>query len=267
MDKLFIIQLITSFFVGGAMIAALSLLAEKSSEKIAGIVISLPSTIAISFFFIGWATSPEKIAEISPVIPAMEGGVMMFTVTYLYLSKLKIPKVFSMMLCTIGSLLIWSLFAFPIAITQLTNMWLSFAIYIVFGGIAYYLLTVLPKGTSNHKPLHYTTVQIIGRAIFAGSIITLAVFLSKVLDPFWGGVLSAFPAVFISTLTIVYWYYDSGYLFKVWKNAPMGSIIFTVYPFAAIYTFPAFGIWGGTLASYSVCLVVFWILAKFQHRN
>lgn len=61
-DKLFLIQVVTSFIVGGVFIAILGFIAERSSPKVAGIVLSLPSTMAISFFFIGWTLSPSKIA-------------------------------------------------------------------------------------------------------------------------------------------------------------------------------------------------------------
>ena len=107
MDRLFIVQLITSFVVGGSFIAFMSFIAEKASERIAGMIISLPATIAISFFFIGWALSPQKVAEIAPVLPVMEGVVMLFAVTYLYLSKIKLKKLASITLCLAGGLFVW----------------------------------------------------------------------------------------------------------------------------------------------------------------
>ncbi len=54
MSKLFIIQLIVSFIVGGSIIALLSLAAEKVNKTIAGILIAFPSTVALGFFFLGW---------------------------------------------------------------------------------------------------------------------------------------------------------------------------------------------------------------------
>jgi len=257
MENLFILQLIISFVVGGSLIALLSFVAEKSSEKMAGIIISFPSTIAISFFFIGWTLSPEKVAEIAPIIPITNGIIMLFATTYLYLSKIKIKKIFSMLLCTIGSLLVWFILALPLAIIELSNLWISILGYLILTFISYYFITIRTHEKIFQVPLEYTFYQKISRAVFAGAIITLAVFLAKVVGPFWGGIFSAFPAVYLSTFIIVYWHYDSSFLFKIWKNSPLGSIIFTVYPLTAIYTFPAFGIWGGTTISYLICLLVF----------
>jgi len=80
MDNLFALQLITSFFVGGSLIALLSFIAERASEKMAGVIISLPATISISYFFIGWVLSPVKVAEIAPAAPVLAGGTLMFAV-------------------------------------------------------------------------------------------------------------------------------------------------------------------------------------------
>lgn len=50
MSSIFIIQLIVSFFVGGGLITLLTFLAEKSSSKVSGIILSFPSTALAGFF-------------------------------------------------------------------------------------------------------------------------------------------------------------------------------------------------------------------------
>lgn len=267
MDQLFLIQLITSFIVGGAFIAILSLIAEKANSKLAGIIISLPTTIALGFFFTGWAVSPEAVAEKVVVIPAMEGVMMIFTAVYLYLSKTKIPKLYSMLLCVVGSLLVWGGLTSIIAFLELDNLLVSMIIYLALTIPVYYLVTFKPHVSSNMKPLKYNVSEKIVRVIFGGLIITVVTFLSKTLGPFWGIMFSAFPAVFLSTLTIVYKNYDSNYLFKVWKNTPLASVIFVAYGFAAMYAFPAFGIWVGTLVCYLVSLVVALLISKVPVPN
>ena len=53
-DKIFITKLLVSFFVGGGVIALLSILAEKY-QKYGGIILSMPSTMTLGLFFIGWS--------------------------------------------------------------------------------------------------------------------------------------------------------------------------------------------------------------------
>jgi len=259
MDKLFIAQLVISFFVGGAFIAGLSLLAERSSEKMAGMIISLPSTVVLGFFFMGWALGPDAVARAAIVLPAMSGVIIAFTITYLYLSKR-----FSIAICSIGALAIWFVLSLPLAIYKIENLLLSLGIYLVAFIIGYFYITYKPHQKSSHKRLKYTWFQILLRSIFAGTTITLVVFLSKTLDPLWGGVFSGFPAVYLPSLVIIHKHYDSKFLFRTWKNSPIGSLLFMIFGLSAIYTFPAFGIWGGTIASYLLSMIVFFIIARLK---
>ena len=130
--------------------------------------------------------------------------------------------------------------------------------------MGYYFLTKKNNAPEHIAPLTYSLWQKIGRALFAGSIITLAVYLSKTLHPFWGGVLSSFPATYSSTFIILRWYYDPGMLSKVARSIPFGSIIYTLYVLAVHWTYPAFGIIGGTVVAYTLCLIPFFLLLRFK---
>ncbi len=265
------IQLITSFLAGGIIIALLGLIAEKASEKTAGIIISFPTTIAIGFFFVGWATSPQAVADVAPIIPAMEGVVMIFTTVYLYLSKIRLSKFASLSLCTFGSLLAWAGLAFPLAVTNFNNFFVSVVIYIILTGISYYLITLRTHEKINENPtIKYTYKEKFYRALFAGLVMALAVYLSKTLGTVWGIVFSAFPAVYISTMTILLKKHNSAFLFRVWKNSPVGSLVFVIFAVVAMYAFPEFGLFWGTLISYIISgLAMYWLMkANFTNiRN
>jgi len=267
MTNLFYIKIITSFFVGGIIIAGLSFFAERANKKIAGIVLSLPSTVMIGYFFIAWATSPEAIFDIAPITIATDGAILFFSIVYIYFSKIKINKILSILLSTILGLSTWLIISIPLAIIKFDNLLLSLIIYLIPVSISYYFLTHKNKIEKTPDKLTYSNTQKIGRAIFAGSIIALSVYLSKVIHPFWGGIFSGFPAAFLSTFIILHWYYDSQILFKIAKTIPIGSIVFIIYIWTARYSFPAFGIWGGTILSYLISLVFFFILMKFQNKK
>lgn len=266
MDKFFILQLVISFLVGGGFIATQSLVAERVSGKIAAIILAIPSTAAISFFFIGWVLSPQHIAEIAPLAIMGTAIVFIFVTTYLYLSKIKLPKKLSMLVSVVGAFAVWFGFSIPLARAQFSNLIVAFAACIIAASIAYYFVTVLPKGHGEQPYVKYTKLQMFGRALFAGCIITLAVFLSKTLNPFWGGIFSVFPAAFTSTFLILHWYYDSSFLFRTFKNIPLSSLNFIAFTFTAKYTFPAFGIIGGLATAYLASLVVFLILIASYRR-
>ena len=84
MNKLFFIQIATSFIVGGAGVAFLSFIAERASSRTAGIVLAFPSTGALSYFFLAWALSPEAVAAVIPATFIPLGLTAMFPVFYTY---------------------------------------------------------------------------------------------------------------------------------------------------------------------------------------
>lgn len=266
MTNLFYIQLIASFLVGGAVIAALSFFAERANKKIAGIILSLPSTVVVSYLFVGWVTSANAISGIVPATIATAGSVQMFAIAYLYLSKIKTNKINSIMLSFGGALLSWLILSIPQALIKFDNLPLSIVIYLIAVSIGYYLLTKKNKVQPIQKIIKYSNIQILGRAIFAGFVIALAVFLSKTLNPFWGGILSSFPAAFTSTFIIIHWYYGHDMLAKIMKAVPAGSFVYIGFTIAAKWTFPAYGLILGTITAYLVSLLIFFIFLKRKKK-
>ena len=88
MKNLFLIQLIISFVVGGLFIALLTLVAERVSLKWRGAVLSLPSTVVISFFFIGLTKSPADVtgAAIASVAGTLASS-FIFVLVFSFLAR------------------------------------------------------------------------------------------------------------------------------------------------------------------------------------
>ena len=77
--------------------------------------------------------------------------------------------------------------------------------------------------------------------------------------------MSGFPAAFTSTFVILHWYYGSDMLFKIGKTVAAGSFVYVPFVIASHWTYPAFGIFSGTILAYMVSLVSFFIIMKFQN--
>lgn len=260
--SLFHFQLLLSFLVGGGLVSLLTLLAERASQRMAGLIITIPSTVAMSFLFIGWTIGPDKIPAVMPPIPFGIGAVLMFATTYLYLSKIKLPKPISLTVCLVGALGVWFSLMLPLAIFEINDLRVSLAGFVVFTLLAHYLITKKTHAKSTLQKIHYTLPQILFRGAFIGAIITLAVFLAKTSGPLWGGVFAAFPAVFISSFLILHWHYDSAFLFRTFKNAPLGNIGFLAFVLVSAWSFPAFGTLLGLLVAYAASMGIFLIVAQ-----
>ena len=267
MASFFMFQVLISFVVGGLFISALSIFAEKTNKKAAGIILSLPSTVLVSYFFIGWTLSPQAVAKIVPVTIAGTGLVLIFATTYLYLSKVAIPKVASMFISSVFGLLVWFVGAIPLAIFKFSSLTTALLVYVPITLGGYYFLTLKPKFTTPAKKPEYSLREKIGRALFGGTIIALAVCLAKILSPFWGGIFSGFPALFFSTLIILHRNHNSEYLFRTFHNVPFGLLVTISFPLAAGYTYPTFGIILGSVIAYFVSIIVGLGVYKVTNKN
>ena len=244
-------QLVVSFVAGGAFIALLSLAAERVSPAIAGIILNLPSTMVLSFFFIGWTLGPARVAEIAPALPLTFGVTLLFNVVYV-LVALRVPgKVAGMAVATVAGLGFWFSLTASLAYWRFNQPLLSTAGFAVAVIIAHLVFRRLAKDAAPVR-MHFTTTDIVLRSCCAGGIIATVVLLSKTLGVFWGGMFSAFPAANLSSMLILHRSRGAHSLSGIVRNMPIGAISPLIFLFAAAAAFPAFGTVGGTVAAFLI---------------
>ncbi|MBN1638910.1 MAG: hypothetical protein JW866_08075 [Ignavibacteriales bacterium] len=263
MSDLLILQLVISFFAGGIFIAALSFIAERVSSKMSGIILAIPSTAALGFFFIGWVVSPESVAEIVPGTLIPLGLCVFFPLTYIYFAKFASKYIKDKSIQIIVSFLVgtitWLLFAIPLVIAKINDLWLGIIGYFILITIAHILLN--RKEYPRPKTQKYSMFQKLSRAAFVGFFIVIVVWFGKTLSPFWGGVLAMYPVAFSSSLMVLHWYYEPTALFPTMQKIPIGSISIFVYNITVMLLFPHIGFIWGTLAGYVTSLLTSFILA------
>lgn len=264
MDKLFLVQLIVSFILGGSIVGLQSYVAEKVPGKISGIVLALPSTIIVNFFFLAKVLDSQEFAQILPLIPAPLGISLIFICAYIYIAKWlniflftklkqnKLNKILLIALSAIPACLIWFVFSLPFAIYKFNNFNLSLLIFIA---LAFITQLILNRGANKYKAqesVHYKTSQQLGRALFAGLMVAATVYFGKTMGPLWGGVIAMFPAAFLAAICIMHYYYNHEALFNFFRNVPLGISTLIVYAWVAHYSFPNFGVELGTL----ICIII-----------
>jgi len=256
---MFTVQLILSFIVGGLFIALQTLIAERVSLSWRGIVLTLPSTMAIGLLFIGLTKSPQDVVEAVTVMPAAL-GICYIYLTFFILLTLRLNSILSFT----GAIISWAISAFVILRFPPANSLVSI-LYMAVAIISTYLVIIRLPQVTHLKIFPMNWKHLTVRSLFGGTIIALAVFLSKTLGNTWGGLFSTFPAVFTSTLFIYYHLQGKTILPAIGKSLYFpGSIGFLIYIWIVAITFPRIGIWLGTLSAYLVLLVFlfvwnFWI--------
>ncbi len=132
-----------------------------------------------------------------------------------------------------------------------TSLYYSVFVYgipaIVF---AYVVVNFLPQVTAL-KPVPMNVRYIVMRSLLGGTIIVTVILLSKFLGNTWGGLFSAFPAVFLSTFLIYYFANGCAVIPSVARSMFFpGSLALMLYAVVTMWSFPILGIWIGTVVSY-----------------
>lgn len=264
-----LIQLLVSFLMGGGLITLLSVIAEKTNEQTAGIIMMFPSTVVLGFFFLGIATSATKVAEVVPATLIPLGIVILSSVIYIQFAMLYerffAARILQIAITFISASIVWFLLAAPFAVWKLNNITIGISGYLLLISLAYYLLNRNPDNNTLAK-FKYTRLQIAFRAAFIGSIIAFVVFLGKTLNPFWGGIFTMYPAATLAILVVLHFYYKPENLFYFFKKAPIGSLSIFVYCITVMLLFPVLGVVWGTLAAYIICLLFTLLLIKLQQK-
>lgn len=198
MTDTFLFRLVLSFLIGGMWITVASVVAERMGSKIGGVIGGLPSTAVVAFGFIGWTQGAQQAYDATTAFPLTFAANAFYMVAYAALSPRGLWAGVGAALAT------WLLSEALILWLGISDIWVSAAFWIAALVIAYLALERWLKVRSSERiKVRYTAGQMLGRAAFAGGIVTLAVLGSRVGGPIWGSVFAAFPALYTSTLILV----------------------------------------------------------------
>jgi uncharacterized membrane protein (GlpM family) len=243
-----LMHFVLAFAVGSLWVTFVTIIADRRGIAAGGILGGLPSTSAISFLFIGLNQSSSAAAQATTVFPL----VISFTSAFLLFYAVFARKGFGFGLTI--SLLIWLLISIIIIVSGLKDFLFSLGSGVLVSAAVYYFFVKrLSLENLTGKKKHYTSMEILGRGVGAGSLVFFAVLLSQIGGPILGGIASAFPAVFTSTLIILHRSEGTEFSRAMAKPLVM-SCILTVIPFsvAVRYLYPIIGIWLGTVSAYAI---------------
>jgi uncharacterized membrane protein (GlpM family) len=263
MPDLFWLHLVFAFVVGSIWVTLTTIAAERFGSKVGGFVGGLPSTAVVSFFFIGLSQTPVVASQATTVFPLAYGITGLFLVLYATLAN----KGFWIAL--LGSLTIWFILSALIVLFDVKNYAFSLITYGLILLLSLYVLERELKLTSAPRArIQLSPWQIVWRGAFAGLMIAFVVFISRFGGPIFGGIFSAFPAVFISTLIISY--QSRGIQFSRAITKPLlvtGMITIVIYSIGVRYFYPSLGLVLGTFVAYAIAMVSAYFTAIFLQKK
>lgn len=257
------LNLLLAFLVGGCWVTLATFAADRLGSRIGGFIGGLPSTVVVTFLFIALSQTPQIASQATTVFPLFEGITGLFLVVYAALAK----RGFAFSITC--ALLVWFVLSSLIIAIKTNSFVISILGYLLVVLLSYcFLKKHLKIQEMKGTKIRFSGLQILMRALFGGAVIALAVFLSKIGGPIFGGAFAAFPAVFFSTLAISYM--SRGPEFSRSMTKPLfttGMVAIVAYGIAVRYLYLTTGLFFGTVAAYLVSAVSAYVVFELQKHK
>ena len=261
--NVFVIKLIFSIIVGGSYAVLMTWIAEKFGSKIGGLLIGLPSTSLIGYIFIALTQNPSVAVYGSIISPISIAAASFFAAAFV----LTYPR-FGGVISFLISILIWGILTFPFMLFKINNILLALFIGIIYIVISIFL--VRKFSDQKIKNIKITPAILLIRGVISGTIIGLAVFLSKALGPLWGGAMAGFPGLFSSTIIVLLMAHGIGFTSSVAKRMPYGNLTSTAFAVGFFYFVPHLGMLLGTITAYSLAIItaiiIYFVIFPYQKK-
>ena len=245
MDAAFWYKLVLSFVVGSLWVTLTTLSAEYFGSKIGGLIGGLPSTVVIALFFIGYTQSPLIAAQATTIMPLAQGLNGLFVLSFMLLIswglKVAIP----------GALGVWLIQATILYLANIQAFWISLSGWLILLLLCYLILERWWQVSSHDRlEISHPISQLIWRALFGGAVIAMAVYMGKLGGALLGGIFGSFPAMFLSTLIITYYYAGTGFSRSVGKSLLISGLInVPLYEIIVRLVYTSIGLIPGTVVA------------------
>ena len=188
--KIFLLQLLLTFFIGSAWIYFTVLAGRRFGSKTGGFIGGLPSTALLSFFFIGFTQSPEIASSVTTVFPIAIAISGVFLVVFASIVRRGFLPALVLSLCC------WFLLSTIIVLFHWENFLLNLGIYAAVMLFSYIMLEkhLLIRSVSTGKTGRPEKHLVI-RCMFGGFIVMLTVLIAKTGGTVFGGIFAAFPEI------------------------------------------------------------------------
>jgi len=244
LTPLILSRTLLSFLIAGVWISFATLAGEKFGSRLGGLITNLPSNIVVSLLFIALTKGASFAAETASSVPLGMAISVTFVVVFSALLPLGIfPSI-------VGSLSVWFVlgyFGSSIRIGPMESLMIYMGVCV--GGFLFMEFILGIRSVPKRK-IHYNLKNQILRALFAGSVVAGAVLIAQVSPPQVTGIAASFPAVMLSTLTILYLSQGMEFSRATAKILVLSSSNIIVYVYATAYLYPRVGLILGTLLAF-----------------
>ncbi len=242
-----------AFVLAGTWIGGATMAGEKLGNRVGGLLVNLPSNIVLSLLFIGITKGVPFAVEAA----AASTMGMTMNVLFIFVFVLALPRGIPAAITI--SLSMWFVSAVVLAFLRVESVALALLLFVIaavggFVALEYGAEVVsVPK-----KRVPFSLRGLLIRALFAGTVVASAVLIAQIAPAYITGIATTFPAVMLSTLTILAKTQGTAFTRATGKILMPSSSNIIVYAFAVRYLYPRLGLLAGTVVAF-LCAVA-WIL-------
>ncbi len=254
-----------------AIVTILSIVAERVSPRVAGILSGYPLGSAIALFFIGVEQGASFAATSAVYNIAGLAALLSFFFTYYFVSARftrpgESPGVLPAILVASAAALA-AFFAADALLYALPLPGWACALAGA-GGILLYarIFRAIPNAAIRQR-IHLGPGVILFRAGLAALTILAITGAANLVPPSWAGLFSAFPITAFPLVLIIHATYGPEQAHSIIKNIPTGLWALVLYLLAIAYAYPRLGIYWGSLAGFAVATAYLLGLAAIHQRN
>jgi hypothetical protein len=256
-----LLHIALAFVVAGLWISLATLAGERLGSRLGGLIANLPSNILVSLIFMALTQGPGYAAQAAASVPV---GMAVDT---LFLLALVAALRWGLAAALAAGLAVWfAAAALAVALPPLPPAW-GIALYAVVCAASFLLADrVLKIRAVPKKAVPFRPSTILVRALFAGAIVSGAVAAAQLAPPYVTGIVGVFPAVLLSTMTILARAQGRDFARATGKVLIVSSSNIIVYGAAVALLFPAIGPWWGTLCAFAAAAGYVALLLPLSRR-
>jgi len=248
---------VLSFAITAIWVSLATVVTERLGTRVGGVVTTLPSALVVALYFIAVEEGADFAADVAAVVPAEMGINAVFLAVFVSLAHLGLPRALPV------ALGVWSLLSYGLYLSDLATLWPSMAIFLVLVVTTTAWLRVHRRFTQQAgRHIAYTPGEIAFRGLFAGLMITVSLVGASLGGATLGGILSVFPAIFTSTMVILYLRQGSEFTGATGSTMVVGSANVVVYSLVVYLTYPGLGLILGTVTALAVSYA--WSMGLYQ---
>lgn len=259
----FILLLVLKIALSAGMVILITLVAERASPRLAGVLIGFPLGAGLTLFFLGVEQGPAFAAESS--LWSIQGILATLGFCWCYRSSIQLmPHNVNGSLC-LGCLCgLAGYFVVAATLQQVmpeNNVLRTLLVVLFLVPPALSFRRCAPQKVNRRVVVSWPMLAL--RAIFAAIVILTVTGLAAVVGPTWSGLLAAFPTAILPSVMILHFHYGQETIPGFFRDTPLAMLAIVFFSIAVYWTFPLLGVYLGTLVSYAAALVY---LAAYEFK-